>query len=260
MIEILKFHIANLHTRRQSAGLENTPLIAVFDLDGTLIRGDIGDAVFAMLLQAKHELGLTWSHYRHLLRQHRSLAYVEVVKAMAGLQRDTVADITREVMQLSESYLQMNGDALHTPKPRKLFQELIPLLKDQGFDILVVSASNDVSVRVVTEQWFGIPSDRSFGIKLAEENGVFTSQIMDPVPIGFGKTEIFRTLYPGINPFLTVTDSRLDIPLLRTTHPLGFSIWVGSDQLNYKAVLSSLQPAHRILVVEGEESEASIEL
>ena len=71
--------------------------VAVFDLDGTLLEGDIGEAVFAHLIVSGHPLRVTWREYQQQLFTHRSKAYRSVVQAMAGLDIETIVEATKAV-------------------------------------------------------------------------------------------------------------------------------------------------------------------
>ena len=67
---------------------------AVFDLDNTLLIGDIGDALFARLKEAEKkesvkidgtEINFSWSEYRNLIKTgNGEKAYRDVVKSMSG--------------------------------------------------------------------------------------------------------------------------------------------------------------------------------
>ncbi len=49
----------------------------------------------------------------------------------------------------------------------------------------------------------------------------------------------------GVRPLITATDSLIDAPLLGSTDPNGFSIWVGRNRAEFKSVRERLRlPQH----------------
>jgi phosphoserine phosphatase len=224
--------------------------IAVFDLDGTLLAGDIGDVVFASLLLDGHRLGLTWSQYKSLLYTHKSQAYRGVVQAMAGLDAETVLHATAEVMRSGKRHLTIQSDHVPVPRPRPAVAELVSFLHDRQYQVYVISASNHISVRLISREWFGIPETHSFGIQTRIHGGKLTSDLLEPVPIGAGKVSLFRLIAGNSIPLIMATDSRIDLPLVNYTHPLGVSFWIGDNHVDFKAVLENSRTHPRFCFVD----------
>lgn len=59
--------------------------IAAFDMDDTLLIGDIGDAVLAELIIEKKLSPEIWSEYQKIFRENRDDGYRFTIKSMAGL-------------------------------------------------------------------------------------------------------------------------------------------------------------------------------
>jgi len=255
MFALLKRQLLDAEERFHNLPGQAPERVAAFDLDGTLLIGDIGDAVFAYLVLNGQRLGLTWEEYQRLLRTHKSKAYRAVVEAMAGLEIETVVKATSAVMNLGRDYLVMRSDPVKIPKPRPLLSQFVSLLHEFHYKVYVISASNHISVQYVAQTWFDIPPSCSFGIQGRIRNGQITSQLIDPIPVGSGKAELFKLVTGSVAPLITGTDSRLDLPLLQLTHPQGFSLWVGDDHIDFNVVVENAKAGQRFYFVEsGEET------
>jgi phosphoserine phosphatase len=253
MLDVLKQQVEELEERVSQSPLQSADKIAVFDLDDTLLIGDIGDAVFAFLTLQGHRLRLSWQEYQRLLHIHRSKAYLGVVEAMAGLEAEAVVEATEAVMNSNESYLTVQSDQVRAPKPRPLLSGFVSFLLDRQYQVYVLSASNHISVQHVSERWFHIPPSHSFGIQSRLRDGKLTSELTEPVPMGFGKAHLFKIVAGSSLPLITATDSRIDLPLMRLTHPLGLTLWVGDDRIDYGVVMELSRPGQRFFLLDASE-------
>jgi phosphoserine phosphatase len=257
MLDLLKHQLLDLEERLNQTPHPPTERTAAFDLDGTLLMGDIGDAVFAYLALEDHRLALSWGDYQRLLRTHKSKAYRATVEAMAGLTVETVVRATSAVMSFGLEYLHVHSDVVRIPRPRPLLSQFVALLQQLHYTIFVISASNHISVQHVARQWFNIPSSHAFGIQSTLQDGRITPHLVEPVPIGPGKAALFKYVAGPVVPLVTGTDSRLDIPLLQLTHPQGLSLWVGENQIDFNVVMQNAREGQRFFFVEsGEEAES----
>jgi phosphoserine phosphatase len=255
MIDPLKQQVLDLEERIHLSSNPTIGRIAAFDLDGTLLMGDIGDAVFAYLTFENQNLRLSWGEYQHLLRTHKSKAYRAVVEAMAGLDVEIIIQATSAVMNSGKEYLVHRSDAVRIPRPRPLLSQFVSLLQELHYQVFVISASNHISVQHIAQRWFNIPPSHAFGIQGRVREGRITSELIEPVPIGSGKAELFRRVSGSAIPLITGTDSRLDLPLLQLTHPQGLSLWVGDDHIDFDVVTENARAGHRFFFVEsGEET------
>ena len=255
MLDLLKRYVVSTEERVKRSSNDATSRMAVLDLDGTLLIGDIGDAVFAFLLLEGHKLALNWREYQHLLQTHKSKAYRAVVEAMAGLQVATILHATSAVMNLKKDHLIIGSDRVCRPQPRLLLTQFVTLLQSFHYQVYVISASNHVSVQYVAQTWFNIPPAFAFGIQAVVLEGRVTASLVNPVPVGPGKAELFRRLTASAAPLITGTDSPLDLPLIRMTHPEGFSLWVGDNSADYDSVKENAKPGQRFVFVgSGQES------
>ncbi len=209
---------------------------AVFDLDNTLLVGDIGEAVFARLLLDKEPVHMSWTEYRRLVAKDPARAYRDLVDAMRGLEVETVIRTTLRVMTATVREWSLEGALVTIPRPHPVMRALISLLENRGYSIHVVTASNQTSARVACSEWFGIPDERVHGIRSVLEESRFTDRILTPVPIGEGKRDVFRTFVGTDDPIIAGGDSLMDVPLLSMVRPGGLILWMGEEKVTFEQI------------------------
>ncbi len=235
----LRYHVESLETRLRASRTSH-PRIALFDLDNTLIIGDIGEAVFAQLLVDGVRLGRTWSEYEGLLRYDQAAACKLVVEAMAGLSVREVNRVTLKVLNDPTPYISIEDACVPVPKPHRLMRELIYFLQRLGYSSYIISASNQISVRIVSSMFFEIPESHVFGMVSKTIDGVLTPTLVEPYPVSAGKVEVYRKFIHSCPPLITASDSIVDAPMLGLTDPMGLSIWVGKSRGSYRAMKERL--------------------
>ena len=140
--------------------------IAAFDMDNTLLEGDIGDALFAQLLREGKPLRLTWAEYQRMIKEEgKKAAYSKIVTVMAGIPVETVIETTRRIMRSTSTFLEVEGVKVPVPRPNPGMQVLLSYLERLGYTVYIISATNQFSVKTVAEDYFGIPARRAFGIR-----------------------------------------------------------------------------------------------
>lgn len=227
--------------------------IAAFDLDGTLINGDIGESTFCYLKSIGHEFDFTWSEYLELLKtcNHR-LAYSKLVTTMQGLLVKVVSNASRRLITSKSDtiFFTENNIDYSYPIPKQVVEmhNLIVYLKISGWKIAVISASNHISVRAVCEELFKLKPDFIRGIRTEIEvsdnsEDYFTDIIKGQISYGIGKVEVFHQLF-GSNaiPLITAGDSAGDIDLMNLTSTDGFALLCSSStdsNLHLKAKIKS---------------------
>jgi phosphoserine phosphatase len=223
--------------------------IALFDLDNTLLVGDIGDAVFAQLLIDGLPLPLTWKEYRSTCKKNPSVAYVDVVRALEGISMEYIIRVSKRLLLSNQEYLYWEGEPVRIPKPNLLMLEVVRLLRDWNYLLFVVSASNDLSAKVAGSVLFDIPINNIAGIKPKLLGDKFTNAVHDPIPIGVGKVAQYRLMCGDNMPMIVATDSMLDLPILQICDPDGTVIIVGGNEELYgkaKEELSQTISIHRV--------------
>jgi HAD superfamily phosphoserine phosphatase-like hydrolase len=213
------------HFHRMNGGMKN----AVFDLDNTLLMGDIGDALFAHMLNRGYNLDFSWSQYQQLQRENPAAAFTRVITSMKQFHYLTIEETTLSAMAPHAVEIMIDDCIVPVPRPHPVMQEFIRLLRRRGYRTLIVSASNQFSVRVVAREFFDIPECDAYGIEPdCDESGLLTGKLIDPVPIHHGKVATVRKILGNTPPLITAGDSMLDLPMLRLCHERGLVIWAGS--------------------------------
>lgn len=211
---------------------------AAFDLDNTLLIGDIGEAVFAKLLVKRRLLKPSWRSYQQKMTEDRKEAYVSIVEAMRGLSLEEIIDATHEVLSSSDSFISVEGNSVPIPRPDPLMQSLVVSLQLRGIDVFVVTASTQIAAQVAAWRLFGIQSDHVLGIRSSisgegSKDAVLGS-VKPPIPFAEGKVEMLRNEIGPARPYLTAGDSAQDIPLLQYTSGDGIIIWVDSSSSEFE--------------------------
>lgn len=217
---------------------------AVFDLDNTILNGDIGDALFCRLkeLEKKEKIkadgtliGLTWDEYRGLIsRGEKESAYRRVVECMDNIPVKLIADLTRALMNSDFRSLEHSGEQITIPHVDQGMMVLLALLKKEKFEIKVISASNSISVNVIVEEYIGLEKGSAFGIETKVINNssseiLLTEKLKEPAPVNEGKAELYRNVFGTERPLLTAGDSELDFPMLDLVSDGGIVLWRGEE-------------------------------
>lgn len=239
---------------------EDSNKIALFDLDNTLLVGDCGDAVFAQLkinerkkpLTIDHNLiPFTWTEYQDTLKTKGKVeAYSRVVKCMAGLPLETLLEAGRQVMHSTLDYLQLEGVQVPVPFPHPVMQSLLAYLKSLDYNIYIISATNQYTVRAVAKEFFGIPGSNVFGIIPTVEvdpkyGKILGNDIDGPVTVVEGKVDVYQEYIGTTAPLISGGDSSTDIPMLNLTDPHGLIIWVAEEEKQFAAIKANfLQPGN----------------
>ncbi|MGE5340098.1 MAG: HAD family hydrolase [Candidatus Omnitrophota bacterium] len=217
--------------------------IAVFDLDNTLLIGDIGDALFTQLkidererrapLTVDHQkMALTWEGFKEILeREGKEVAYPLMTTAMAGIPATTIIDATRNALRSTAGFLEAEGEEIPVPVPNPAMQALVFYLRQTHYRVFIISATNRYSVQVVAEECFGIPGSHVLAMQPAVfhhpvHGEVLTDTLVGPVTVGTGKVDAYRRAVGHTPPVIGGGDSPTDIPVLNLTDPHGLVIWV----------------------------------
>lgn len=209
--------------------------IAVFDLDGTLLVGDIGDAVFAQLISEEKLPPESWTEYQELLSSDYSAGCQFAVRVMANLTTGQVIQATRQVIGSDEPWVTVPGTSVKAPVPTPdlRMQSLIGRLKEEGYDIYVVTATNVWTARQAVSAFFGLPEEHVLGMRAKtltnRGGGEITSELQEPITVGEGKVLALKERIGNGHPLIAAGNSASDYALLRFVRAGGLVIWVGED-------------------------------
>lgn len=208
---------------------------AAFDLDNTLLVGDIGEAVFVALIEKGLIKNFNWKDYKNLLSKDREAAYKKVVEVMKGIPISTLEQITHSILDSEEKTIQIHSDEIPVPKANPIMQSIIGLLKTKGVDVYVVTASNKVSAEIACWKSFGIPHSNVLGAIVSSDwrkRIVFDST---NIPFGERKVTALKEILKT-KPIVTGGDGVWDKSLLDYTTPDGIRLWLGQDRKEYQKI------------------------
>jgi hypothetical protein len=205
---------------------------AAFDMDNTLLLGDIGEAVFASLIKKELIHGFTWKDYQNLLFLDRETAYVRVVEIMDGLELDNLEKITYDVLKPDQSHIDIDGDRIPYPRPNVIMQALVFYLQGMGIDVFVVTASNQISAEIVCREYFDIPSSNVFGVPVNYNINGRLAYKPSEIPYGIGKVNVLKSKFLN-KPVVTGGDGIWDKFLLDYTSDNGVRLWLGINKQEY---------------------------
>jgi phosphoserine phosphatase len=181
----------------------------VFDADGTLWRGDVGEdflrfAIHRRLFDASYE------RYEELLAESPARAYAYCVEVMRGQ---------------PEASLREHCAAFFTERFHgRIFSFVRPLLKrleQAGCPVWICSASPKWIV-LPGALALGIPEARVIGVTCEVRDGVLTGAVELPVPVGPGKVHWLKRF--EVSPALGVGNGDFDVDMLEfATHGLVIS-------------------------------------
>jgi phosphoserine phosphatase len=236
----------------------NQPL-AVFDLDWTLLDGDICESLYLHFLSQGKDLPLSWKKYTEMLRAGKHMnAYSEIVVAMAGIRLDSIYSASDYLLKHPDNEIEYNIEGerfkFKTPEINLNMYALVTVLKLAGFKIIVVSASPHYAVRYVANNYLGINHDNAYGIKsnlIVDDNYIeyLDSQLIPPITWNEGKTELLKTIYPNSKIMLTCGDSFGDIPMMNMTDSSGLVIIKKSPESDGTMIHDSLPDSIRKIVI-----------
>ena len=192
-------------------------MIAIFDLDETLIQGDCVTLWCQWLCE-------------HNLIQNMDQFMQEEAKLMANYKAKTlnqqdcmdhifapVAHLTiLEVQTMITEFVVKKIVPIVYQAGGKLIQEHL----DNGDEVMIISASPRIFVQKVAEICFNI--ETVFGIEITEQNNHYSSKILGLIPYQSGKVDVFKAHLTSSNIALPeafersyfYSDSSNDLPLL----------------------------------------------
>ena len=193
--------------------------IAAFDGDGTVLG------------QAPHYLAdecmYTWAREHPdqnpeiiaemILQSNVSLPYVQNrVHYMAGQSLQCYRDLGEECFQ-----------KYYRNKIFEPMRQLIEVLKENGFEIWIVSASPEGMYQQFLSKAFAIPITHIVGVKSVIRDGLISDEIVPPVPQDHGKKEAIETFIQD-QPLLVAGNSRGDKEMIEYSR--GLKLIVNPDE------------------------------
>jgi len=203
--------------------------VAVFDGDGTVI----GQAPHYLADECLYRAALDHPLKKpDIIRRMRplsnvSLEYVQL--RVLFFEGDTV----RHVEGLGdECFRKYYKDKIFAP-----MRDLIALLKKNGFEVWIVSASPEVMYRPFLSRELGIPATNVIGVKSVVRGGRITGTIVLPVPQDQGKKEAVETFVQEA-PLFAAGNSRGDREMIESSR--GMRMIINPDEHAEKGEAESI--------------------
>ncbi|TGJ99628.1 haloacid dehalogenase-like hydrolase [Leptospira semungkisensis] len=243
---------------------EGKPLVAVFDFDNTLVRGDFGEAVFCDLLLK----GLPWirdispffpeppiAEKMDLLRKTKPSSFMDEVWKyyeakieaqgleaayrwstwiFSGRSSEELRETARTVWQAHQKEL-----LKEVVRPYKPLFEFIKELQGLKSELWIATASPKEVIQEVSELW-GISRQNVLGMRLIEKNGILSSDLEEPFTYGMGKVNFFRLASGNKSYDLAFGDTENDYPLLQNVSRKGIFFDRGKNKIPPQGTL--IQP------------------
>lgn len=175
---------------------------AVFDADGTLWSGDVGEGFAEALVREGRLPPAAIAEYERRLARSYTDAYVFATTCLAGLAEG-------EVRSRAEAFFARTWRGRIFPEMRALLARL----EARGVSCWVASASNRWVVEAGARE-LGIPPERVMAMTVEVEGGRLTDRIVPPPVTGAGKAEALRIRLPA-PPALVAGNSANDLAMLR---------------------------------------------
>ena len=202
-------------------GQTELPAFAVFDFDNTCISNDITEATLAYmasnnLFKDKNLLGgkfknlnddlyskSIFKNYYNLLKENKTKeAYKFISKILSNYSVDEIGLLASKVVKATKKL-----------KPKKQIIELINLLKKNGIEVWIVSASIEPLVEE-TMKYFNINA-KLLGVRNVITKDKITAKLEKPIPMFEGKVACIKKFINSKKiPDLGVGDSLNDLPML----------------------------------------------
>jgi len=192
-------------------------MIAIFDLDETLIHGDC----VTLWCQWLCEQGLVEDVDAFLQEEVRLM---DAYKAKTLDQQDCMDHVFAPIAHLQTNEVQtLVAQFVRTKILPIVYQAGLRLIQehyDNSDDVIIISASPRIFVAEIARTCFNV--EKFFGIEVAEENGRHTGRIQGLIPYQAGKVAVFKdyltqhniTIETALQHSYFYSDSSNDLPLL----------------------------------------------
>ena len=194
--------------RRIEAAVREAPHpLAVFDADGTLWAGDLGETHLHVLAEgesvapgAGHESLLT--EYAARCAADVDDAYAWGARILGGMPEPQVIESAIEAWRR------------HRPRLLAPLAEIVRALRRSGVEVVVVSASNRWVIGAAVKE-LGIGAEQVIAVDLERDGEQLTTRVVQPMPNGEGKVAAID-VHLGRRPTLAFGNSVHDVPMLQS--------------------------------------------
>jgi phosphoserine phosphatase len=203
--------------------------VAIFDCDGTLF-GQVPN-----YLADESLYGYAAAH------PERKPDIIKEMTTKSNVGSQYVEDRIKYLSGLSVEAVENIGDACFKKYYRNKFypqmQGLIDNLRNNGFEIWVITASPEVVYQKFVSDQTGVPINRILGVKSVIKGSIVTDEMVLPIPQDIGKEYVIDT-FIKVRPLLAAGNSRGDFEMIQTSTDL--KMIVNPDKTKSKDVFGGL--------------------
>ena len=231
--------------------------LALFDMDNTLLIGDIGEATYAKLRAENHHVHIGWSEYKEALKKEGpSIAYRKILKAKRGLKKDTIYEVTKMVISDGGDIKFEEDEKIITkasPSPNPIMQELVKHLNILNYKVFVITASSKYIADAIIDSWFDIKIENVYGvqheIEEINEELILKGSLIEPAPILEGKAAVYLNHIEKKPPLIAAGDSLNDVPMFNLVPKEGLIIIAKRSDEYTQKILDKMETQAKVIVV-----------
>jgi len=246
-----EYFIDRLEKIEETHYLYDIPKKAFFDLDNTILVGDIGELIILGILNEKLKLEMSWQEYLNLLQtEGEKVAYRRIIEAKNGNSVYEIKQLVSNLLENNDPY-DFNGFIKEKPKQNKFLKILLKELQIRNFDIYLVTAGSHFVAEAIVDLWFPeIPQKNIFGVKNKLIDNILMSELEKPIPIREGKGDVLDLVLQGKEALITVGDSPNDLQMFNKTHQEGLKLIVDHKTNKTFDILKNLKSLDNIFFID----------
>ncbi len=246
--DLLKLRLDELEESHKNL---NIPKKAFFDMDNTILVGDIGELVVLALLNENMPLSMSWEEYLIMLKNEgERVAYRKINEAKAGNNVEDLKQIVVKLLDLESPYRYLTYTK-NIPKRNSAIKDLLFELKIRDYELYLVTASSQYVAEAVVEKWFPeFETDKVFGVRNKIINGLLSEELETPFPIKEGKGQVIDLIMGNEKPLICAGDSINDVDMLNKTHQNGLNLIVNHKPDKTFKILQNLNSLDNVFFID----------
>lgn len=189
-----------------TVGPADPPVDCVFDMDGTLLDGDLGDEMVGWLLAAGHRpawlLSQVGDHAGYVDATRGWDTPHQFLLCAAVLEGLTAAQVDEAAAACIAAHIRL----------REPIVALARAMAAAGHRVWILTGSAEPLGQAVAGM-LGLSRDRVVGLRLDRADGRFLPRALPPITCGPGKVDACRARI-GPSPGFAIGDAHTDIPIL----------------------------------------------
>lgn len=216
-----------LDSKITSTGGDDTR-IAAFDADGTLWDADAGEVFFQWQIDHCEFEGKKqdpWNSYLKRKEVNAPMAYTWLAQISKGYRLEEVHTWAKQCCE------EQNQWPVFAP-----MQKLISTLKENRFQIFVITASVKWAVEPFALKYYGIPKENVLGVQTEVHSGIVTDIGVEPVTYREGKLKALLKATQNRPPLLAAGNTMGDFFLLQGAN-LGLALQSQNPNLEHEPAL-----------------------